>query len=249
MKDKSLGAYLDIASNAFVEAKVHLGPSLNHLNDIDDLYNSLFEEMGSYIKPAIAAVLILNGHACLRSAISLALGGQIIPVFMSLRGTLESMMYANAIVANPDLGDVWLHRDKDKAAREKCKDEFAIWKMFKFLKETLNPDFSEGIRDIYDSTIDFGAHPNSKSLLSSLRLDSEASDSHHHLDLAYIHGHTSFQTRQALVACADVGAQAFYIALACNKDHRQMTELNDRVLYMEKNTPEFVKELGMSLSE
>lgn len=67
-----------------------------------------FVKAAGGIKPAAAAILLLNAHASWRASIRLALSGQLLPVFMTLRGSIESSLYANSMIVEPELQQIWL---------------------------------------------------------------------------------------------------------------------------------------------
>ena len=167
---------------------------------------------------------------------------------MTLRGSIESALYANAMVNNPKLQDIWLKRDSGKKARQACRDEFTSGRMFRALSKAQNGEFSNRLREIYDSTIDFGAHPNNRLLLMSTQIE-ELPTGEHELNFAYIHGVGSFELRQSLVACAEVGLAVFFVALICYESHPSVETLNMRALELQDHVPKFVEELGLSDSE
>lgn len=243
-REHELGYFVHLANVCCDEALDELGAPLKFLEAVDFLYMDFFREAGD-IKPATASILLLNAHAAWRAAVRLALSGQILPVFMTLRGSVESALYANAMVARPELQDVWLKRDRDENARQACRDEFTAGKMFRCLTSTQDKEFSDRIREIYDSTIDFGAHPNNHSIIRSVRIEETAADEHA-LNFAYIHGVGSFEVRQSLVACAEIGIAIFFVALICFEKHPRQEEINKRALEVQDAIPGFVKELGLS---
>jgi hypothetical protein len=166
---------------------------------------------------------------------------------MALRGALESALYANAIALRPELEDVWLKRDRDEDARKACRSEFTIRKIIDSLAKAQTPEFAETVGDGYDSTIDFGAHPNSRSMLRSVAI-TELKDGQHALDFAYVHGPGSFEIRQAFVACADIGYFAFLISLIASDGHPDVKALNARALSIRDDSDRFLKALGLGSS-
>ena len=245
--DQELSHFLRLANDCCNEALSELKNPLKFLGDIDALYMEFIQGAGG-IKPATASILLLNAHASFRAAIRLSLSGQLLPVFMTLRGCIESALYANAMIINPKLQGVWLSRDRDIKARQACRDEFTVGKMLRYLSDTQNKEFSDTLRDFYDSTIDFGAHPNNRSMLSSTHIET-LSTGEHALDFAYIHGAGSFELRQSLVACAETGLAVFLVALICFDKHPCGEELNRNALELQSKVPGFIEALGLSRSE
>jgi hypothetical protein len=246
-KEHELRYFLQLAGDQCKETLDELKGPLKFMGDVDSLYMDFIPDAAG-IKPATASILLLNAHASLRAAMHLALSGQLVPVFMTMRGSIESALYANSMVANPALEDVWLNRDRDKRARQTCRQEFTSGKMFDYLSNAQDREFSDRIREIYDSTIDFGAHPNSRSLISSTRIE-KLTTGEHALNFAYIHGIRSFELKQALVACAEIGLQVFFIALICFEKHPRLKAMNHRALELQDQVPEFIEQLGLGSGE
>lgn len=244
VNDPGLSCFLEEANKASIEAQVALKEPLRYLEEIDLLFVDFIPGAG-YIKPSTAAVLILNAHASYRAGIRLALSGQLLPVFMTLRGSIESALYANAMIVSPDLQDIWLNRNRNDKAQQLCRNEFKIDKMFRYLTKAHEEQFSDALHEAYQSTIDFGAHPNSRSLLKSIRIE-EVGNGEHSLDFAYMHGANSFELRQSLVACAEVGTMVFMVALICSHKHPMLVELNKRALDLQAAELNFIKNLGLN---
>lgn len=239
-----LGYFLRLANDCCNRALDELKEALGFMEAVDALYIDFFPDSAG-IKPALASILLLNAHASLRAAMRLAFSGQLLPVFMTLRGSIESVLYANAMVRKPELQDVWRKRDRDAKARQQCRDEFTAKKMFRYLSQAHDQAFSERVQDIYDSTIDFGAHPNNRSLISSTRIE-DLDTGETALNFTYIHGINSFELKQSLVACAEIGLTVFFVALICFDAHPHREALNRRALELQEQVPKFVGQLGLS---
>lgn len=240
---QTLKYYLDLARNTAAEAASKLEGPLAHLERIDRLFMDFIPSAGA-LRPQTAGVLILNAHAALRAGIDLALSGQLLPVFMCLRGSLESALYANAMVGDKDLETIWLSRDRDAGARSKCRKAFTIENIIKHLATAQDAAFAERVMDAYQSTIDFGAHPNSRSVLRSLSVK-DLPSGHRSVSFTYMYSSDSGQVGQALVACAEIGLLVFYIALIACPSTPAVTALNQRALAAQEEVNGLVRELGL----
>lgn len=239
-----LAYFIRVANEACSEAVQKLAQPLSFLAGVDLLYMDFLKAAGG-IRPATASILLMNAHASFRAGVRLALSGQLLPVFMTLRGSIESALYAHALVVNPELQTVWLMRDKDDDSRRMCRQAFSAAKVFQCLERADEKDFADRLRYVYDSTIDFGAHPNSRSLVSSIRVE-QSDDGSHAMDFAYIHGVGSFELRQSVVACGEIGLAVFFVALLCFEGHPCMVQLNQRALELQEKVSAFIEELGLS---
>ncbi|MBS0354236.1 MAG: hypothetical protein JSR83_10100 [Proteobacteria bacterium] len=223
-----------------VTEKELAGP-LAYLREIDQVFIDWIGEAGK-VKPTSAAVLVLNAHASFRAALFLALSGQLMAVFMTLRGALESALYANAIAVKPELGDVWLHRDCDDESRIRCRSEFTATKMFSYLAEEQGAQFSDLVKKGYDLIIDFGAHPNSRTIVSSTGIKER--DDTYLLNFVYAHGPHSWELRRALLACAEIGFLVLMTSLIASQGHPQAKTLAERAQASRGGLAEFIAALG-----
>jgi len=151
------------------------------------------------------------------------------------------------MVANKELQDVWLARHRDIESRNRCKNAFTIKRLLKYLTEAHHLEFSNAVKDQYEATIDFGAHPNNLSLISHLRIE-ELQQGTHAVELAYLHGFGSTELHRCLVACAEVGITATFIALICAPDHPKRNELNEKALALHSALPQFIETMGLQTS-
>jgi len=246
IKDK-LVYFLQLAQATLNEAISASKAEMQYLNDIDRLFMDFLPNMGS-MKPSHSGLLVLNSHASLRAASGLCLSGQLLPAYMSIRGGIESMLYANAMVRNPALKDVWLSRHDGVEQKEMCIRQFSIRKMFNYLAETSGEEFCQWLREDYEGTIDFGAHPNCLSIMRSMRIQTLDSGGKF-AEFAYIHGYRDPATRQAMAACADVQLKLIRVALDCCPKHPQLPELNQRWYELDRFMPQFIRQLGFELGK
>jgi len=238
--------FIQVAQDTTTETLKSLPEALEYLNQVDLLFREYISNAGNLSSP-IAAVLLMNAHASYRAATRLTISGQLPPVFMALRGVIESALYANAMVIEKNLQGIWLQRHRDEEARNRCKNSFTTKQLFKHLKIAHDSEFVIMIKDHYDSTIDFGAHPNNRSLLSHIRL-TELKSGTHAVELAYLHGFRSIEMRQCLVACAEVGLAVMFIMLACAPNHPARVELNKRTVVLHDDLSRLIATLGLKLT-
>ena len=243
--ERELAYFICLANETCDEAMEELEAPLDFLAAIDLLYMDFFKQAGPVGSPT-ASILLLNAHSSLRGGIRMALSGQLLPVFMTLRGAIESALYAYAIVVNPVLQAIWLNRHANEESRQACRRAFSAAKMFRLLEQRLDrKEFAVNLSHAYESTIDFGAHPNSLSLLRSIRIE-DIDGGMQAMDFTYIHGSGSFEVRQSLVACAEIGLAVFFVALMCFENHPRITNLNERALALNQRVSSFIQELGLA---
>jgi hypothetical protein len=106
-------------------------------------------------------------HAAFLAGVQLASSGQLPSSCMVFRGCLENGLYGFYLFHHPELKSVWMARHDSPDAKKKVRDEFTIGKLKKFLVAS-NQAVGKQFELVYDTTIDFGAHPNMLAFTSHL---------------------------------------------------------------------------------
>jgi hypothetical protein len=116
------------------------------------------------------ALLLLRAHSAYRAACRLAMSGQVPDAFPVLRACLEYSLYALHIHTTPALGEVWLRRHDDAASLRRVRQEFTNAGVMATLR---NKDASlfPIIEQLYERSIDFGAHPNERAITGSMTIE------------------------------------------------------------------------------
>lgn len=115
----------------------------------------------------IPRFLIARTISSFFAAIRLAMSGQIAEAFPILRQAIEQAWYALHIAKDPSAPsrmEVWLNRNDDAEAKLKCKQEFTIANV-RATHEALDPYTARHLQGLYESVIDYGAHPNQLGVL------------------------------------------------------------------------------------
>jgi len=179
-----LSSFFDAArSNSF--ASYHnLAGSYRRMVDIDGLYIALFEEFKDPEDP-LGAGLAFRCHSALRAAAQLALSGQVPEAFMVLRGALEMALYAFHASTSDERAQIWMNREDTEETKRRCKNEFTPRTIFPELRDR-NPDSARVAGELYERSIDYGAHPNARGVLTTMtHEEGETEDS---FSFAYLTG-------------------------------------------------------------
>lgn len=165
-KDDVLASYFETTwSN--VLSRFHLEKyEYRRLKGIDGLF--LRTVMG-WVDPEDFAVapLVFRAHATFRTAVQLALSGQLAEAYMVSRGALEMALYGHHINLNPALYSVWLGRVSSAQGRAESKKKFKMVDVMKSLKAR-DSALAALVSEMYERTIDYGGHPNAGSVLGAL---------------------------------------------------------------------------------
>ncbi|MSP67134.1 MAG: hypothetical protein EXQ96_03350 [Alphaproteobacteria bacterium] len=117
----------------------------------------------------IAALLFMRCHSAYRAACEHALAGQCADLFPQVRVCLEYAGYALHIHRNAGLGEKWLRRHDDKATKRAVKNEFTVSNIRTTIGK-INEHAAKVFDELYQRTIDLGAHPNEQAVTGSLAI-------------------------------------------------------------------------------
>lgn len=154
-----------------------------------------------------AGFFLMRAHSEYLAGARLSMSGQVTEAYMVLRGCLESSLYGLHISNNPATREVWLRRHDDDDSNRKCKNEFTAGNVFKTL-ESKDTDIHKIAKDLYGTTIDYGAHPNELGLLSMMRKAQDENKIDFMVD--YLTGN-SMPLRLGLKMTARVGVCSLFI--------------------------------------
>ncbi|MGE9313207.1 hypothetical protein ACLOAU_16275 [Niabella sp. CJ426] len=204
-------AYMSAANqtaNALLASDSDLVAGIRHF---DEFYRNKLVSNNSQMGP-IGMFLFHNAYTCFLSAVRMALSGHTASVFPLLRTALESACYAVIVESDPELAQVWIDRHKGDAERKACGRKFTVKNARDLIKRKM-PSFDSLIGELYDSAIDFGAHPNIRSVFGHVTIDSDTYPEHCAISLASLYGENHHETHRGLLACLDFGFFIFVIAV------------------------------------
>ncbi|WP_454648582.1 hypothetical protein [Bradyrhizobium liaoningense] len=117
-------------------------------------------------------MLFIRCHGAYRTACSLAMSGQAAECYVQCRSVLEYAAYAVHINRNPKLGKTWLDRHVDDAGMKAAKKAFQHVTVAESVKAA-NRHAAERFETVYQRTIDFGGHPNERSVTTNIKMTEE----------------------------------------------------------------------------
>jgi hypothetical protein len=142
--------------------------AMQRLIGIDGLFARVSE---GWLNPKseIAALLLLRCHGSMRAAAAEAMAGQVVESYRQSRGMMENAAYAVHIHRNPKLAKVWLDRHVNRAGMKASKDAFQHIQVLKSVKAA-NVHAGDRFETLYQRSIDFGGHPNERSVTGSTKM-------------------------------------------------------------------------------
>ena len=204
--DDDLTSYFELAYRNRFATFANKRPVFDRLIAIDSCYMEIAK---NWLNPKklMEAILFLRCHTAYREACEHAVAGQTAGVFPLVRVCLEYAGYALHMSENEGLDELWLRRHDDVDSKKAMKNEFTPANVRATIK-TKNQHIEDVFKNLYDRTIDFGAHPNERSITANLTIiDQEKSKK---FESVYAHGDGP-QFDHALKTCAQTGIASLEI--------------------------------------
>ncbi len=126
----------------------------------------------------LSRFLLVRAHSTFLAACRLAMSGQIGEAQVLNRAAIEQAWYALHIAKDPaswTRAEIWLRRNESADAKASCKAEFTVAKV-RATHASRDAGNAQDLGELYDLTIDFGAHPNQMGVLSSIRRVEDAAN-------------------------------------------------------------------------
>ncbi|MFC1709351.1 hypothetical protein ACFL2J_04770 [Candidatus Omnitrophota bacterium] len=194
------------------------------LIEIDELFTKA-QECAQNSKEYFPALFILKSHSAFLGAVRLAIGTQAPESYMVARGILECILYGFNIYKNPSYAKIWLTRDENKKNKKNVSDKFAIRGILRLLCKT-DTGLSESAQKVYETTIEYGAHPNEKSLSAVLKM--KKSKDAVTFNVQYLTDNI-MAIRLSLVTIARAGLVSLKIAELILTERFKISLLSDRI--------------------
>ncbi len=179
-----------------------------------DRLNAAFDNIPSVAIAgrALPPLLLSQAHSAFLGAVRMSLAGQVHVAYMALRGCIESALCAFIMKQQPSSQEAWVNR---KTNRSLCRNIFAN-QILPLLKE-IDPPLGQVVEEIYETTIDRGAHPNVLSLGS--HLDFDGWDAENRLSNILLLPATNTVVEAALSGCLVAGAAVASLSMHVMPDH------------------------------
>ncbi|WJD68702.1 hypothetical protein QQ994_19020 [Pseudomonas asiatica] len=167
-------------------------------------------------------LLAMNAYVTLLSAVRQALSGHVVSTFPIARAALESACYA--LLARDEIkAEIWADRHTSELSLKACRRTFTAQKAADELR-AISPQMAEYVMAHYEASIDFGAHPNRKSVIDHLEDSGPAGDGLHGFELIGVYGSNSWQVNHALLACVEAGQAIAFLMAAAAENHPLINE-------------------------
>lgn len=217
LADRTLLSFLDAAASTSAELVAGSTPGFALVQQVDEFMRREVWAQELALGP-IPATLALSSYYSFLGAVRIALGGHLTATFPLVRHGLESACYAYVMARDSRLETVWLERLHGPAEKMACRKEFAgsIKRAAQSIRLT-QQQLGDLVSDLYETSIDFGAHPNVRSVVPHLSM-TEADDQVS-VGVPCLFGPSDIRTQQALIACAETGIAITFVTALAADDH------------------------------
>ncbi|WP_323658389.1 hypothetical protein [Pectobacterium versatile] len=229
--EKTLKDYIDSCNETEIKIIEAEHSFFRIICDMDRFYREELVKGDFDLCPA-SHFLAFNSYSLMLSGIKTVLTGHAFAVYPIFRTSLESIIYACYINESEELQTIWLDRNKNDSSKKKCREAFKIKKMIKDIRSHLpteHENIGYMISEIYEASIDFGAHPNVRGIVEQLSNGEEYGD-HWKFDMTALYGERDFQVKRSMLACLEYFFIILYITallLKKNKDSFILDKLSD----------------------
>jgi len=219
-----LTKFIDQTNQNSLATFANMGQEFNKLIEIDKLYSTA-KDCADHSPDYFPALFILKSHSAFLASVRLAIGTQTVESYNTMRGIIECALYGYYIFKHKDYARIWFDRDRDDECKKEVRQKFAIGNIFREL-EADDPELAKIVKYFYDQTIDYGAHPNEKSL--STVLDIVNGEENMTLSLHFLTDNQTV-TKSSLVTLARIGIISLKLSEKILSDRFRLIGLTDKI--------------------
>lgn len=152
------------------------------LTEIEAMYRRAVDSI-NMVEKGLFAVFLIRAHGSYLAACSLAVACHVPETYALLRLTLESAMYGLFMSKDNGRFKLWLKRHDDEQARKEVRKLFTNKTLLDTVENELLSTDGKRFRDLYEETVDRGAHPNERYLTPYMEQERKANS----VDLKVMH--------------------------------------------------------------
>lgn len=162
-------------------------PWFEKLRDIDSTYVEGLQALNGNTPNFFEGLMLASAHAAFRGAAQFALEGRTCETMVLLRSAIEYAMYGVHFHRKPELIEVWSKRGDGEAQRKAVKKAFKATEMLDGIS-ALNTAVGDRCKNLYERTIDMGAHPNEVGFYGRLEIEDIPGTNDKRLKIKYLVG-------------------------------------------------------------
>lgn len=198
----SLKSYIEATNEVAQDHAANPPQLMSLIEDMDVILQREFFAGDIDVNPFVA-VLMMNSYTLLLGAVRQALSGHVVTVFPVVRAALESACYAYLMSQDEARVDMWLHRHRSEEDKKTCRKIFTVANAVSALGISC-PQMADYISANYEAAIDFGAHPNPRSVTGHLAAG-DVDDTYYGVTLTAVYDHDHWLVNRELLVCVETG--------------------------------------------
>jgi len=165
---RPLRTFLDDAHHNTKVVEQDFGVLFQKLDAISRAYSQLIGLL-DFSSDWFLVFFVLRSHSSFLAGATLATSTQVPDSYGAARSVLENTIYAFYLWRHKDLLETWIKRQEDDDTKKRVRDSFKHGTMLTEL-EQYDGQYGKVYRQLYEDTIDMGAHPNVNSILSNIEI-------------------------------------------------------------------------------
>lgn len=202
----SFRAYLTAGTENLDEMLAGQSPFLAMMDDLDSFLLNHIIGPGIIPDDFVVHSLRINARFMLMTAFRIGLTGHAAGVYPSLRTALEIACYALLMSKDKTLVGKWMSRNESPEGMKACKTAFqSPIKNAQKIMNSQHPNSGDSMYELYEWTIDFGAHPNSKTVTLHTHLSDDEDSGMTRYENIALYGVSNFEFERTLLACVEMG--------------------------------------------
>jgi hypothetical protein len=227
-----LSNYLNVTRDNQLAAFVHHRNQYLALREVADIFQVLNENLNETTN-WFGSIFSRRAQSAFFASVGLSLGGQVAELYASLRLCLEQSLYALHLTGDPERVRVFLNRHESKAARNAVKKEFSHSAVTRTLISKDEP-LAKRVSELYERAIDFGAHPNEKSVSATTAIDNDGP--RRRITVSYVMSGDSPAYQVGVLTTLQVGVAALGILAMVFPERFALLGLEERLSAVKKRS-------------
>jgi hypothetical protein len=203
--DDDLTSFMRTATRAAWASDVQpeTRPWFEKLAGIDRTFLKAIDALNGHTPNYFEGLMLISAHAAFRAAAEFALQGRARESMVLMRSCLEYAMYGVNFHRQPELIQVWAHRGDGEKQKKAVRKSFKPTEMLDGIT-AVNNAIGLRAKDLYERTIDMGAHPNEVGFFGRLSITDAPSAGGKLFQVKYLQGGEPAQLH-ALKTAAQIG--------------------------------------------
>lgn len=247
--DKNVFDYFKFSENQVAQFLEKPTKISDLAQEVDVFLRDCLED-GHQLHP-IVSFLFINSYFLLLASFKTAATGHVAAVYPQIRAALESGCYGYLMSRKPELIDIWIYRERSEPDKKIAKRLLgsAVAEARRLLKEEDHDSLSVLVEQGYESSITFGAHPNSRSVIGHLESEPDDGSDFWRFNLTCMYAIDSFETQRALFSCIEYVLIIAGIAVVSHQPHPRQVELIARFMQLHEKKESLIEDLGWESHE